>query len=65
MNSRKFYIVRLRKDDSILAVGRGEECAKAMGMTINTFRTTVCRCLQGKTKKYDIYVEKEDGVEEE
>lgn len=64
MSNRKFYIVRLRKDDRILAVGRGEECAKAMGMTISTFRTTVCRCLQGKTKKYDIYVERENGDEE-
>lgn len=38
---RKFFIVRLRRDDSIVAVGTTEECAKEMGMSINSFRTTV------------------------
>lgn len=60
MPARRFYIVRLRADDSIVAVGSTEECAKAMGMTVNSFHATVHRCRTGKNKKYEIDVEKED-----
>lgn len=59
MNTRRFYIVRLHKDDSIVAVGSTEECARAMGMSISTFRTTVHRCRKGRNRKYDIDVEME------
>ena len=61
MNSRRFYVVRLRKDDSVIASGRTEECAKAMRMSISSFRTTVSRCLHGKNQKYEIDVEMEDS----
>lgn len=57
---RRFYIVRLRKDDSIVAVGTTEECAQRMGMTINCFHTTVYRCRHGLNQKYEIDVELED-----
>ena len=60
MAKRRFYIVRLRKDDSIVAVGSTEECAERMGMTINCFRSTIFRCCHGLNQKYEIDVELED-----
>lgn len=63
MSRRKFYIVRLREDDRIVAVGTTEKCAKAMKMTISTFRTTVSRTRKGLAHKYEIDVEEEDEAE--
>lgn len=66
-NKRNFYIVRLRKDDSIVAVGTAEECRKALGFSsVGVFRTMVSRCRSGsdKYKKYDVDIvpeEEEDG----
>lgn len=57
---RVFYIVRLRKDDSIVAVGTAEECARVMRMSINSFRTTVSRSRNGLSHKYEIDIEEED-----
>lgn len=54
MASRRFYIVRLRADDSIVAVGSDVECAKMMGMALQVFRCTVSHCLAGRNKKYEI-----------
>lgn len=60
MAQRMFYIVRLREDDRIVAVGRAEECAQRMRMSLATFRTTVTRCRHGLNQKYEIDVEPED-----
>lgn len=57
MSARKFYIVRLRADDRLIACGSKEECAAAMNMSISTFMTTVSRCRSNKNKKYEIDVE--------
>lgn len=57
---KKFYIVRLRRDDSVIVCGGKEECATAMGMSVPTFLTTVTRCRQGQNGKYEIDVELED-----
>lgn len=56
---KKFYIVRLRADDRLVCCGTKEECAVAMNMGINTFLTTVSRCLHGFNRKYEIDVELE------
>lgn len=64
MSARKFYIVRLRADDSIVAVGSTEECAKAMGMSVSSFHATVCRSRKGQNHKYEIDVELEDRDEQ-
>lgn len=69
-NRKKFYIVRLRKDDSIAAVGTAEECTKILGFSsIPVFRTMVSRAQLGlkQYSKYDVDVlpgeddEEEDG----
>lgn len=60
---KKFYIVRLRADDQLIACGSKEECAAAMRMTVSTFMTTVSRCRNGVNKKYEIDVELMDDGE--
>lgn len=54
---QKFYVVRLRKDDSVIACGNSLQCAKAMGMSLGVFYTTVCRCRSGANRRYVIDVE--------
>ena len=62
MNKRRFYIVRLRADDSIVAVGNAEECAASMGLTVPSFRSTVSRCRGNPGSRYEVDVEiEEDG----
>ena len=63
MCKRKFYIVRLRADDRIVAVGSTEECARALKMSVPSFRTTVSRCRSGANMKYEIDVEEEEEDE--
>ena len=58
---KKFYIVRLRVDDSIVAVGSAEECAKIMGISRNSFLCYVTNCRKGSMTKYEIDVEPEDA----
>lgn len=57
MPPHKFYIVRLRADDSIVAVGSAAECAKIMGISLESFRCAVTRSRSGENKKYEIDVE--------
>ena len=59
----RFYIVRLQKDDSIIAVGNAIECARQMKMSLSTFHATVCRCRKGTDHRYDVDVLK--GAEED
>lgn len=58
---KKFYIVRLRADDSIVAVGSAEECSKIMGISAKSFLCYVTNCRKGIMKKYEIDVETEDA----
>ena len=54
---QKFYVVRLRKDDSVIATGNSLQCARAMGMSLGVFYTTVTRCRNGTNRRYQIDVE--------
>ena len=58
----KFYIVRLRADDSIVAVGSAIECAKILGISVPSFHCYVTNCRKGIIKKYEIDVE--EGIDE-
>ena len=58
----KFYIVRLRADDSIVAVGSAIECAKILGISVPSFHSYVTNCRKGIMKKYEIDVE--EGFDE-
>ena len=62
---RYFYIVRKRKDDSIVAVGTAEECVKIMGLaSINSFRSIVAKNRSGTHTTYEIDIEKYDEEDE-
>lgn len=54
MSVPKFYIVRLRADDSIVAVGSSIECAKALKISVDSFRCAVARSKKGIQNKYEI-----------
>ena len=58
----KFYIVRLRADDSIVAVGSAIECAKILGTSVPSFHCYATNCRKGIMKKYEIDVE--EGIDE-
>ena len=60
MSGQKFYVVRLRKDDSIVAVGNAVECARRMKMSVTSFHSTVHRCRSDENKKYEVDIETED-----
>ena len=49
MSVPKFYIVRLRADDSIVAVGSSIECAKALKISVDSFRCAVTRSKKEST----------------
>ena len=61
----KYYTVYLRRDDTFVCCGNAMECAKAMGMTLTTFYSTVCRTLKGENRKYEILVDTSSDVEED
>ena len=54
MSVPKFYIVRLRADDSVVAVGSSIECAKALGISVDSFRCAVTRSKKRIQNKYAI-----------
>lgn len=58
-----FYIVYLAADDSIVATGNAEECARQMGRSVNSFHCLVSRVRSGKNKKFEISSSKEDEIE--
>lgn len=54
----KFYIIRRRKDDSIVAVGSVEECMASMGIESRfSFHSIVSRNRAGVSKTYEIDIE--------
>lgn len=52
---RNFYIVRLRKDDRIVATGTAGECAKALGFkSAKTFYMMVSKHRHAGRKRYEV-----------
>lgn len=59
-----FYIVRLRKDDSIVATGTARECAHQLGFkTVKIFYQAVTKHRNGQRHRYEIDI-MPDGDEE-
>ena len=52
------YTVYLRATDEIIASGTGPQCAKALGMTMGVFYSTVSHARACINNKYTFYVEK-------
>ena len=60
--TRKYYTVYKRKTDEILAYGTAEECARQLGIRLDSFYCTVSRTPNRKNPQYEIFI---DLVEEE
>lgn len=61
----KFYMVYLAKDDSIVATGSAEECAKQMGYkNVNCFYSLVQHIRNGKRKTLEIIISDSDVCDE-
>lgn len=59
------YTVYNAKTDDILAVGNSEECAKQLGIRVNSFYKAVIKSNRGESKRYVILTDKEkedDGI---
>ena len=65
MSPPKFYIVRLKADDTIIAVGSAKECARIMGISVESFHCAVTRSRKGIQNKYEIDVENAISADEE
>lgn len=61
---RTMYSVYLAKDDQLVAYGAARSCAKAMGMSLSTFRTIASRAMRGMQRKYIIISEPYQEEEE-
>lgn len=61
---RHFYIVRLKRDDRIVATGTSEECTKQLGFkTVKNFYAVLSKNRSGKRHRYEIDIMTEDQEE--
>lgn len=59
-----FYIIYLKKNDKIVAVGNAGECAEQLGCkSVRAFYALVSNVKHGKNKRYEIVTEKEGELE--
>ena len=61
------YSVYYKKTDLPLVIyGTSKECAKAMGVTLNSFYRYICRMRQGKIKlrKWSVYQDEKEDQED-
>lgn len=52
----KFYTIYDR-DDNIIAAGTARECAKQMGLTFSSFRSTLSKIRHGQRSTYEFVVD--------
>lgn len=50
--ARNWYTVRLTESDELVAEGTAEECAKAMGTSVNSFHCIKAHVKAGRSKRY-------------
>lgn len=55
-----WYTVYKANDDAVAACGDAKDCAKALGITLSSFRCMICRSRKGLTKRYTVLVEELD-----
>lgn len=61
---RNYYTVYNRKNETIVAFGTADECAKQMHRSLSSFYCTVSRNRKGLHKKYDVIVDCANDIEE-
>ena len=63
---RNFYIIRLRKNDSIVATGTARECTEQLGFkTVKSFYSVLSKNRSGKRHRYEIDIMPNDEEQEE
>lgn len=60
----KFYTIYDRHDN-IVAAGTASECARQLGMTINSFRSTLSKIRHGQRSTYEFVVDDSPYDEED
>lgn len=58
MHEMHWYTVYERRSEQLLVSGGSAQCAKALGMTMSVFYSTVSHARAGINRKYTFYVEK-------
>ena len=60
----KFYMVYLAKDDTIVATGSAEECAKQMRLKdVYCFYSVISKVRNGKCSRYEVIISDTDTLE--
>lgn len=57
MAKKVWYTIWDAHTDDLLAFGDGAMCARTLGITLNSFYTTVSRCCSGEYKCWSILKE--------
>ena len=52
-----YYALYLRETDELVCSGSSRECASVLGIDHQSFYKMICRIRNGKTKKWDLYIE--------
>lgn len=52
-----WYTVYDAETEDVLASGPGPQCAKALGLTLDSFYCAVSRSRSGRQHRYDFYIE--------
>lgn len=63
---RNFYIIRLKKNDRIVATGTSKECSRALGFkSVKTFYSVLSKNRSGQRHRYEIDIMPNDEEQEE
>ena len=65
MSNKRYYTVYLNATDEIVASGTAIECAEQMKKSLNCFYSLVSKNTLGVQKRYTVYYELLDAVQEE
>ena len=62
---RKYSVYHRKTDQPLIVYASAKECAKAMGIKINTFYRYICRMRGGKIqlRKWQVYLDSEEEAE--
>lgn len=61
---RKYSVYHRKTDQPLIVYATSKECAKAMGIKINSFYRYICRMREGKIKmrKWQVYLDSEEEL---
>ena len=62
---RRYIVYDTRDGLPLIVDGTAEECARAMGMSVPVFYTTLSRCRRGTNHRWEIFSMEELGIRED